>query len=165
MRYSTKSFPPYTFIPGRTPHPTRDPEGHSYGREEPPLQGFGEHDWQDAEAYLYAVDLFNHGYWWEAHESWEACWVAAGRQSEIGYFVQGLIQIAVACLKRHQGFSDVAQRMVREGLQKFPRNRTECLGIAVQELRSAVEASFSDNTNDPALIQIRIHLPAQCMRR
>ena len=26
-----RPFPAYAYIPGRTPHPTRDPDGHSYG--------------------------------------------------------------------------------------------------------------------------------------
>ena len=25
-----KSFPPYAYLPGREPHPVRDPTGHSY---------------------------------------------------------------------------------------------------------------------------------------
>jgi hypothetical protein len=156
MRYSTRPFPSYRFVPGKTPHPTRDPDGHSYGREEFHLQGFGEHNWRETDAYLYGVDLFNHGYWWEAHESWEACWVAAGRRTRTGFFVQGLIQISVACLKQHQGFIEVGQRMAREGLQKFPKGGHYWLGIAIQEFRRAVEGFFFGGGSEPPVIHVDI---------
>jgi len=32
MRYvPEREFPPYTYVPGRAPHPVTDPTGHSYG--------------------------------------------------------------------------------------------------------------------------------------
>ncbi len=156
MRYSRRPFPSYRFVPGKAPHPTRDPKGHSYGRHQPSMEDFGEHNWRETDAYLYGVDLFNYGYWWEAHESWEACWVAAGRRTEIGLFVQGLIQISVGCLKRHQGFIDVGQDKAWEGLEKLPRHARCCLGIVIQELRAAVEASFSGDRSEPPGIRLKM---------
>lgn len=103
-RYSRRPFPPYRFLPGSRdpgPHPRTDPAGHAYGDEDEYLAGFGPDDWAQCEPYLYGVDLFNHGYWWEAHEAWEAVWLAAGqRATRCGSFVQGLIQLAGAQLKR-----------------------------------------------------------------
>ncbi|HMC90499.1 MAG TPA: DUF309 domain-containing protein, partial [Gemmataceae bacterium] len=71
--------PPYSYVPGRFPHPHSDPRGHSYGvrRERPPA--LDARDWQTARAYLRGVDLFNHGFYWEAHEAWEELWLACGR--------------------------------------------------------------------------------------
>ena len=58
-------------------------------------------DWQSCELYLYGIDLFNYGYWWEAHEALETVWHAAGQKSTLcGTFIQGLIQLAGAQLKR-----------------------------------------------------------------
>jgi hypothetical protein len=58
-----RPFPPYAYVPGDTPHPTRDPGGHSYGAEfetpEPP----GPEDWRACRDYLYGIDLFNHGFY------------------------------------------------------------------------------------------------------
>jgi len=51
----------------------------------------------------WGIDLFNHGYYWEAHEVWEALWVAAGKSTPEGLAVRGLIQAAAACLKSQQG--------------------------------------------------------------
>ena len=97
------AFPPYTFIPGRSPHPIRDPAGHLFGRTlelPPPLDP---ERWQDSRAYLHGIDLFNHGYYWEAHEEWEGLWRAAGRTESIADFLKGLIKLAAAGVKVRQG--------------------------------------------------------------
>ncbi len=144
-RYSTRPFPRYRYIPGRAPHPVRDPDGHSFGLHPEPLEKFTADYWSSCAEYLYGIDLFNHRYWWEAHEALEQCWVAAGRITETGLFLQGLIQIAVACLKHEQGFTDVAERMAEEGMQKFPRNREDMLGVNIRkicaETRSHVQSA------------------------
>ncbi len=53
--------------------------------------------------FRYAADLFNHGYYWEAHEVWEQLWVAAGRQDAHADFLKGLIKLAAAGVKCRQG--------------------------------------------------------------
>jgi len=96
-------FPPYTFIPFRTPHPVRDPNGHLFGKTielPPPL---APDRWAESRAYLHGVDLFNHGYYWEAHEVWEGLWRAAGRTGATADFLKGLIKLAAAGVKVRQG--------------------------------------------------------------
>ena len=67
---------------------------------------FEAENWHSCEEYLYGVDLFNHGFWWEAHEALETVWLAAGgRHTETGTFIQGLIQITVAHLKWFSGIA------------------------------------------------------------
>ena len=73
------SFPPYSFVPGLFPHPISDPEGHSHGIREQAAAPVGPDDWHTNRDYLFGIDLFNHGYYWEAHEVWEGLWHAAGR--------------------------------------------------------------------------------------
>lgn len=98
-----RPFPPYAYLPGRTPHPTRDPEGHSYGEgpgsPAPPVP----QDWRACRDYLYGIDLFNHGFYWEAHEAWEGLWVACGRQGPTATFLQALINLAAAGFKARWG--------------------------------------------------------------
>ena len=96
-------FPPYSYVTGRFPHPITDPTGHSFGAvavactaPEPDL-------WRGCRLYLYALDLFNHGYYWEAHEAWEALWHASGRKGLIGDFFKGLIKLAAAGVKAREG--------------------------------------------------------------
>jgi len=96
-------FPPYTFVPGRTPHPVRDPAGHLHDKpvESPPP--INPQHWPESRAYLHGVDLFNHGYYWEAHEVWEGLWHAAGRSGRTADFLKGLIKLTAAGVKVRQG--------------------------------------------------------------
>ena len=153
QRYSARPFPPYRYIPGKSPHPVRDAGGHSRDRAPETLDRFDAESWRECDLYLYGIDLFNHGFWWEAHEALETCWHAAGRNTPTGLFVQGLIQVAAACLKRHQGFHDAAGRLAREGLEKIPRDRTCCLGIHLEQFRRAVLDALVDPSRT-----LRIHL-------
>ena len=95
--------PPYTYVPGRAPHPIADPAGHSYGRTITFAAAPESSDWRDCPDYLYGIDLFNHGYYWEAHETWEAVWVAAGRRGPVADFLKGLIKLAAAGVKCREG--------------------------------------------------------------
>jgi hypothetical protein len=61
-----KSLPPYAYLPGKNPHPVRDPTGHSYHVEPIPVAADAS---LGSDAFLWGLDLFNHGYYWEAHES------------------------------------------------------------------------------------------------
>lgn len=90
----------------------------------------------DAEAparsatFLRSVDLFNHGYYWEAHEGWEALWHAAGREGRVAELLRALIRLAAACVKIRQGQPtgvashvegalDRLQGLQRQGLGRF----------------------------------------------
>jgi hypothetical protein len=94
-----RPLPPYAFLPGRDPHPTRDPEGHSFGRREPAATRVAPERWRENEPYLWGVDLYNHGFLWEAHEAWESLWHASKPERVQALFVQALIQCAAAWLK------------------------------------------------------------------
>jgi hypothetical protein len=51
------------------------------------------------EGFRHGVDLFNHGFPWEAHEVWESLWHAAPQTSRERSFLQGLILAAAASVK------------------------------------------------------------------
>ncbi len=51
------------------------------------------------EDYLYGIDLFNYGYFWESHVWWEALWNEAGRKGELADFLKGLIKLAAGGVK------------------------------------------------------------------
>jgi hypothetical protein len=95
--------PPYSFVPGQTPHPRSDPAGHSYGRPSPPPPPLDPARWAESQAYLFGFDLFNHGFFWEAHETWEGLWHAAGRRGPLADFLKGLIKLAAAGVKHREG--------------------------------------------------------------
>lgn len=92
--------PPYTYVPGTdTPHPIRDPRGHSYQRKNTPPKSLIPETWADNRTYLMAIDLFNMGYYWEAHEEWERLWRVSGPDSLVGKYLKGLIKLAAAGVK------------------------------------------------------------------
>lgn len=168
--------PPYAYVPGHDlPHPLNDPRGHSYS-DAPPDAG----DALNAAAWfadlppdpasrrrvltvtlaansdwLYAIDLFNGGWYWEAHEAWEGFWHALGRTSLEARFVQGLIHLAAAAVKIREGkpagVSRHTQRarellggarpQVSSGHGETPGDATATLGLATGTL-AAVAAEL-----------------------
>ena len=90
-RYCDRPLPPYSYVPGHRPHPVSHPDGHQYGAERPQPQRLAPPDWRDSSDFRHGVDLFNHGFYWEAHEAWEGLWLAAGRRGVVGDFLKGLI--------------------------------------------------------------------------
>jgi hypothetical protein len=111
--------PPYSYVTGHYPHPTRDPAGHSYGQvphEPAPLDPT---NWQDSRDYLYGCDLFNYGYYWEAHEVWEGLWKASGRAGTTADFLKGLIKLAAAGVKHREGRSEGVRRHAKRAAELF----------------------------------------------
>jgi hypothetical protein len=96
-------FPPYAYIPGRFPHPTADPAGHSFGIEPVIPPKVEPQRWPQCRPYLYGIDLFNGGYFWESHVAWESLWLACGRKGKVADFLKGLIKLAAAGVKALEG--------------------------------------------------------------
>jgi predicted metal-dependent hydrolase len=119
-------FPAYAYVPGRFPHPLSDPQGHSFGakpqRPDPPDPD----QWRLCQPYLYGIDLFNHGYYWEAHEVWEGLWHACGRSGQTGQFLKGLIKLAAAGVKVREG--------IPQGVQNHARKAAELLRQTADEV-------------------------------
>jgi hypothetical protein len=100
VRYAPdRALPLYAFLPGRDPHPTRDARGHSFGAPESPVEYLPPDRWRENEEYLFGVDLYNHGFLWEAHEAWESLWHRSKHDAVQADFLQGLIQCSAASLK------------------------------------------------------------------
>jgi len=151
-RYSDLPLPPYRYVAGSTPHPTRDPGGHSFGVERGTQPAFDPESWRSSQQYLRGVDLFNHAFWWEAHEALEDCWRAVGRRSETGLFLQGLIQIAAAHWKRRAGSKTAAARLCRTGVSKLRKTSGVRLGIDAAAFAAQVDACFASARATPARI-------------
>lgn len=111
VRYTDTPFPPYAYLPGKQhPHPLKA-GGHMEETGEPRnVPPMDPQNPSSSEAFLYAVDLFNHRYYWEAHVWWEALWngAKAKRQSRretdfLADFLKGLIKLAAAGVKFQLG--------------------------------------------------------------
>ena len=97
--------PPYSYVPGHgLPHPVNDPAGHLFASRESAHEPLtSDIKLADRSRWIYALDLFNTGFYWEAHEAWESVWNALGRTTPEARFVRGLIHIAAACVKIREG--------------------------------------------------------------
>jgi hypothetical protein len=146
-------FPPYTYVPGRAPHPQSDPAGHSFGRLEAKPPPITADDWPQSVAYLHAVDLFNHGYYWEAHEAWESLWHAAGRRGPIADLLKGLIKLAAAGVKSREGRSAGVKSHARRAAELFRQARAgggeTMLGLKPEQL--ATQAETIAQTEEPTV--------------
>ena len=99
----SRAFPAYSYVPGKFPHPLSDPVGHSFGHVGEKCEPLTPANAQRHVEYLWGIQLFNHGYYWEAHETWEQVWHACGRSGRAADYLKGLIKLAAAGVKSREG--------------------------------------------------------------
>ncbi len=138
-----RPLPPYAYLPGRDPHPRRDPAGHMHGASEPEPSCPPPGEWRDCEPYLWGLDLFNRGYYWEAHEAWEPLWAGARGRPAQHAFLQALIALAAAGFKAREGIAaGVAAHGERAAalLAEAGAPEGEIMGFRLGELSSMAKA-------------------------
>lgn len=161
-RLTHDPLPAYSFVPDRSPHPHADPEGHRFGRHLSPTGALEPETWASCHRYLLGIDLFNHGYYWEAHEAWEAVWNANGRRGPAATFLKCLIQLAVVGVKLRQGMVDAAIAHARRAAElaravhgAIGENRW--MGLDVAELAQWAEQLAAEPAacrNDGAAVEV-----------
>ncbi len=170
-------FPPYAYVPTRFPHPVRDPKGHSYGKVESarPLfklrKGAGTFgsSWRQCRPYLYGIDLFNHGYYWEAHDAWESVWLAYGRKGVTADFLKGLIKLAAAGVKAREGRKRRVQQQAKRAEELFRQvtlaagsRKSSYMGLSLTQLIGFANRLRHNPTvvssNDPVKVIFRFKL-------
>jgi hypothetical protein len=136
--------PDAAFVPGRAGSVRPASDGlHVVARTLPPDA------WRENEAWLYGVDLWNHGFLWEAHEAWEQLWRAPfdAQQAE---FLRGMIQCAAAGLKVAIGRPDNAERLASAGMNRVRSAGSSIasryMGLEVEAFASAFRAWISAAT-------------------
>jgi predicted metal-dependent hydrolase len=152
-----KPLPPYSYVTGHFPHPTSDPEGHMYGGEHPVPAAPDPFRWSDSPDYLYGIDLFNHGYYWEAHEQWEGLWHACGRTGAIADFLKALIKLAAAGVKARERRPAGVTRHARRAAELFQSvaeqaagSTSSFMGLDLRQLaRQASELAASPPATAP----------------
>jgi TDG/mug DNA glycosylase family protein len=144
------SFPPYAFVPGRFPHPFSDPKGHSHGQE--PAAAVVDPDrWSESRPYLHGLDLFNAGYYWEAHETWESLWYGASRSGPTADFLKGLIRLAAAGVKVREGRSRGVRDHAEAAARLFRRLAEQGVGPRYLGLDLGELAEFARQAGDTAV--------------
>jgi len=151
-RYCQRLFPSYRFVPGLNPHPIRDPLGHSYGQTIKDVGRLKEDSWYENEEYLFAVDLYNYAFWWEAHESFESLWQRIAKEDPTRDYLQGLIKISAAFLKWHLKQQRGCEILYIGGighLQEVLDSSTEYMGLNLMNHIAKVSIHFREVIAQP----------------
>lgn len=120
----SRSFPPYSYVPGKFPHPQSDPAGHSFGHIAEKCEPLTTENAEGHAEYLWGIQLFNHGYYWEAHETWEQVWHACGRNGAAADYLKGLIKLAAAGVKTREGLPEGVTRHASRAAELFRQVRS-----------------------------------------
>lgn len=116
-RLTQRDLPPYKFLPGKAPHPEK--EGGYLKGTSIDVGDFNCQNFKKNELYLYAIDLYNLGYFWESHVYWEALWNHVGRVGEEADTLKGLIKLAAAGVKNELGQIDAANGHLHRAKELF----------------------------------------------
>ena len=101
-----------------------------------------------SDVFLWGLDLFNHGYYWEAHEAWEGLWQVVDRGGPSRMLFKGLILLSAAGVKIREGKHAAAVRHAGRAaallrrLMKVPELAFErTLGMSPAALAEYAEAA------------------------
>ena len=121
---STEPLPPYSYVPGGPwPHPLSSPRGHWFAHRPPKVEPADASQGSRSPSFLRGVDLFNAGYYWEAHEVWEGLWHAHGRRGATADVLKGLIKLAAAGVKVREGQEHGVRTHARRAGESFASAR------------------------------------------
>ena len=140
-----RPFPSYAFLPGHNPHPNKR-GGHSYGVAEvepPPLQS--ELPFESSE-FLFSLDLYNFGFYWESHVGFEALWNKAGRKGFISDFLKALIKLGACGVKARLKLKKAAEGHLDRAYELFQNIEKEHAWVAGFFLRDMLE--YTDNLRE-----------------
>ena len=97
------------------------------------------------DAWAWAGDLFDAGFYWEAHEVWESMWLKLPRASARARFFQGLLLLAAALVKQ-ASFPESADALFLQGVEALEEAvhalGDEIDGVDVLELVGMVDGAL-----------------------
>ena len=96
--------------------------------------------------WIEGIELFNAGRFFDCHEVWEELWKRARGAEKL--FHQGMIQAAVAILHAERGNPRGARSTWQKARAKLDSLPAEHMGIALDELRDAVDAFVAAARSD-----------------
>lgn len=151
-------FPAYAFVPGRHPHPVRDPQGHSFGKSEKAVAAPDENTLEQNPSLRFGVDLFNSGYYWEAHEVWEGLWHACGRRGRLADFLKALIHLAAAGVKAREGRPNGVQKHAARARELFQETSHPALIEIAERLASHPIIDTKPTAEGHPVLRIRLEM-------
>jgi len=150
-------FPPYAYVPGRAPHPQRDPGGHGIHLDAGDVVPVDPAEWRASAPFCYGVDLFNAGFPWEAHEAWEDLWRAYPDGAPAAAMMAGLIKLAAADVKARVGNARGVARTLAKGDGIFAGLDTPGLfGLSPAALRAAIAGLEPATTAQTGALALRL---------
>jgi hypothetical protein len=144
-RYSQRPLPQVAFVPGVSKRTDRPAAAHARITAVD-LDALAAND-----ELRHGVDLFNHGFPWEAHEAWEPLWFAAPRERPERALLQGLIHAAAAAVKARAGAHDAARGLVDSACAYLAR-ATPTTMFDVADFAAALTAWACDPARPPPTI-------------
>jgi hypothetical protein len=116
--------------------------------------------------YLYGIDLYHQGFFWESHEAWELLWRLEKRKSALGWFLQGLIKNSAAQIKllheRPSGAAALSQQADEHFRQTAPDEGLymglDLLDLA-QQMRRHYEPLWQQASEQAQGLAPRLRLP------
>ncbi len=153
-RYTELPLPGRKYIPGLGIHPEKHPQGSQVPDLSLDEVSFTDNSWKRSRRYLYGIDLFNAGYWWEAHEVLEELWIQCGRTTQVARFLQGIIQVSAALLKFSISNPRGAKRLKSRALEKLELHSGVFLGIDVDVLVSQLTKYIEGEQIHPPRIEL-----------
>lgn len=106
----------------------------------------------DGKRFREGVALFNRGEYWQAHEEWEAVWLAS--EGERRQFLQGLIQLAAVCYHLERENVRGAERLLEAALGRLDPLPESFGGIDLGVLREQARTlgdPFEPSADAPAI--------------
>jgi hypothetical protein len=97
-----------------------------------------------------AVELFNQGAFWEAHEALEAIWRSVPDERE-ALVIQGLIQAAAALWHRERGNQHGVTVVGQAGLDKLQGPQHPAVEFETERLRAELAKALRDGGPAPRL--------------
>ncbi len=136
MRYCKKPLPPYQFIPGQTKHPYKE-GGYLFGQQEPVSIELSDSNFHEHQDYLYAIDLYNHKFFWLSHVYLEAIWNANDRSGEHSILLKAIIQLCASNIKSIQENQDACKKHEKRALELLSSLKSELIaGIEVSKFKN-----------------------------
>ncbi len=113
--------PPEPYLPGLSPPPSRHPLEPWSGEFQQNLLGHFPNPalCKRNLIYLFGIDLYHNGFFWEAHEAWEKIWRQVKSHPVTGSCLKGLIQHTAALLKIKVKNLQGAQSLSRKAISYF----------------------------------------------
>ncbi|HET7501673.1 MAG TPA: DUF309 domain-containing protein [Kofleriaceae bacterium] len=146
-RYSSRALPATAFVPGVSPRGDRPAASPRPATVD--LDALATDD-----DFRFGVDLYNHGFPWEAHEAWEPLWFAAPRDRPERALLQGLIHAAAAAVKARTGALDAARGLVASACGYLRRAGADTGVLDVPALVAALTGWAEDPARPAPLITL-----------